>query len=71
MLYRIHLTLFRIHGNDEERPFNMDTYEEREWHGGTVYMEPEFPTLLFAKDGEIYGFDGREAARRSKTAYGG
>ena len=31
------------------------------WHGGTVYVEDDFPNLLFAKDGEIYDLDGKEA----------
>ena len=32
-----------------------------QWHGGIVYCEDEFPNLLFAKDGEIYDFDGKKA----------
>ena len=30
-----------------------------EWNGSIVYWEPEFPDLLFAKDGESYELDGR------------
>ena len=55
------ITLFCIHGNHEERPFMIDSYEETEWHGGTVYYEEAYPNLLFAKDGEIYDFDGKKA----------
>ena len=33
------ITLFCIHGNHEERPFNIPTYEEREWHCGIVMMK--------------------------------
>ena len=55
------ITFFCVHGNHEERPFNIDTYEEQPWHGGLVYMEPKFPSLLFAKDGEIYDFGGSKA----------
>ncbi len=54
------VTFFCIHGNHEERPFNIPTYEEKQWHGGTVYVEPEYPNLIFAKDGEIYDFDGQK-----------
>ena len=36
-------------------------YHETIWHGGTVYVEDDFPNLLFAKDGEIYDLDGKEA----------
>lgn len=50
-----------IHGNHEERPFMIDSYVEKEWNGGVVFYEEEFPNLLFAKDGEIYDLDGRSA----------
>lgn len=55
------ITFFCVHGNHEERPFEIDTYEEIEWHGGTAYAEPFYPNLIFAKDGEIYDFDGKKA----------
>ena len=54
------ITLFCIHGNHEERPFNIPSYEEQQWHGGTVYVEPKYPSLIFAKDGEIYDFNGQK-----------
>jgi len=50
-----------IHGNHEERPFNIQSYGETTWHGGTVYIEEKFPNLLFAKDGEIYDLEGHKA----------
>lgn len=50
-----------IHGNHEARPSQIGTYQEREWKGGMVYFESEFPNILFAKDGEIYDFDGKRA----------
>ena len=49
-LQSLPITLFCIHGNHEERPFNIPSYQEKEWHGGIVYVEDEFPNLLFAKD---------------------
>lgn len=51
-------TIFCVHGNHEARPYTIETYKEKEWHGGIVYYEEDFPNLLFAKDGEIYDFDG-------------
>ena len=54
----IPITLFCIHGNHEQRPFTIPTYEETEWHGGTVYVEKEHPNILFAKDGEIFNLNG-------------
>ena len=58
-LSELSVTLFCIHGNHEKRPESLPAYEETVWKGGTVYMEPEYPSLLFAKDGEIYNLDGK------------
>jgi len=58
-LCELPITLFCIHGNHEQRPSGVDTYQEIRWHGGRVYMEPEFPDILFAKDGEIYELAGK------------
>jgi len=60
-LEQLPITLFCIHGNHEERPYEIDTYEEMEWHGGMVYVEEEYPSLLFARDGEVYDFEGKKA----------
>lgn len=50
-------TYFCIHGNHEMRPESISTYHEQLWHGGTVYVEDQFPNLLFAKDGEVYDLE--------------
>ena len=50
-----------IHGNHEMRPESLITYREDQWHDGTVYVEEEFPNLLFAKDGEVYDLEGCKA----------
>lgn len=55
------ITLFCIHGNHEQRPYTIDSYKEKSWHGGTVYYEEEYPNLLFAKDGEVFDLDGKQA----------
>lgn len=52
------ITLFCIHGNHEERPENIDTYTTKEFNNGIVYYEKEYPNILFAKDGQIYNFNG-------------
>lgn len=54
------ITLFCIQGNHEIRPKNIKTYKTKEWNGGIVWYEPEFPNLLFAKDGEIYNINGNK-----------
>lgn len=59
-LAQLPITLFCIHGNHEERPYMIDTYEELEWNQGIVYWEEDYPNILFAKDGEIYDFEGRK-----------
>ena len=57
---KLPLTFFGIHGNHEQRPFAIPSYQTREFHGGLVWYEEEYPDILFAKDGEIYDFDGYE-----------
>lgn len=54
------ITFFFVHGCHEIRPENLDCYEETMWHGGTVYVEKEFPEFIFAKDGEVYDFNGHK-----------
>lgn len=56
-LSKLEPTIFSIHGNHEARPETL-FYLEKEWNGGVVYYEDAFPNLLFAKDGEVYDFDG-------------
>lgn len=52
--------IFCIHGNHEMRPEDSECYELIDWHGGKVQWQPEFPNLIFAKDGEIYNLDGKK-----------
>ena len=47
------ITVFAIHGNHERRPQTIEGYQEKVWHGVVVYQEEEYPSLLFAKDGEV------------------
>ena len=54
------ITFFCIHGNHEKRPQTINTYKEKQFKGGTVYYEEEYPNLLFAKDGEIYNFNNKK-----------
>jgi 3-oxoacid CoA-transferase subunit A len=58
LLAELPVTLFCIHGNHEQRPERLG-YMEKQWNNGAVYWEPEFPNLLFAKDGEVYDMDGK------------
>ena len=51
-------TILCIHGNHEIRPANIPSYKTKEWNGGIVWYEEEYPNILFAKDGEIYTLNG-------------
>lgn len=47
-------TILCVHGNHEARPTSIPGYQQKEWQGGTVWYQPQYPNLLFAKDGEIF-----------------
>ena len=53
-------TIFCVHGNHEMRPHTISSYITKEWNGGTVWYEPKYPNLLFAKDGDIFNLDGKK-----------
>lgn len=57
-LSRLKPTIFCIHGNHEIRPANIPGYQTKEWNGGIVWYEEQYPNLLFAKDGEIFTLGG-------------
>ena len=57
-LKQFNIRLFCIRGNHEERPENISTYREVDMFDGKVYIEDNYPQLIFAKDGEIYNIDG-------------
>ena len=59
-LKKIKLKLFCVRGNHEERPEKISTYKEVEMFGGKVFIEEEYPNLIFAKDGETYNIDGKK-----------
>lgn len=51
-LFKLPIRFLMVHGNHEARPYEIPSYRE-------VYYEEEYQDLLFAKDGEIYDFDGK------------
>ena len=57
-LAQIPITFFCIHGNHEMRPSEELGYQVKEYHGGKVWVQAEYPNLVFAIDGEIYDFFG-------------
>ncbi len=73
-------TLLCVHGNHEQNPEYMESMKEKQWKGGTVYYEEEYPEVLYAKDGEIYDLDGKKTValggaysidKEYRLAYGG
>lgn len=52
--------IFCIHGNHEIRPETIETYHISEYCNGQVYIEERYPNIIFAKDGEIYNFNGNK-----------
>ncbi len=51
-------TFFCIHGNHEQRPGPELGYELSSYHGGQVWVQPQYPNIVFAIDGEVYDFCG-------------
>ena len=47
-----------IRGNQECRPENIYSYEKQMRWGGEIYVEPEYPNLIFLKDGEQFKIEG-------------
>lgn len=58
---RLGLKVLCIQGNHEERPSNISTYQTKRFCGGSVWYEPEYPNILFAKDGDVYNLDGKRS----------
>lgn len=54
------IKLFCVQGNHEERPENISTYKEIDMFGGKVFIEEEYPNLIFAKNGELYDIDNKK-----------
>lgn len=59
ILNSLSIKLFCIRGNHEERPENISTYKEKKMFGGIVFVEDNYPNLIFAKDGESYTIAGK------------
>ena len=57
-LNKIKPTVFCIHGNHEARPSTLPLYRQKSWNGGIVWYEERYPSLLFAKDGEVFNLEG-------------
>lgn len=56
----IPVTFVCIRGNHEIRPQNIPSYVEKEMFGGTVYVEPAYPNIIFLQDGGEYEIQGKK-----------
>lgn len=59
------ITFFMVRGNHEKNPENIPSYIESTFLDGSVLIEPEYPNLIFAKDGEAYSFDVDEKPKKA------
>ena len=57
-------TTFCVHGNHEMRPANIPTYKIREYCGGIVWYEEQYPRIQFAKDGEAVSYTHLDVYKR-------
>lgn len=62
---RLPITLFCIHGNHEERAELLPQYTLKRLWGGRVLVEPQYPSLLFAQDGEVYNIPSQSGIKPS------
>lgn len=51
-------TILCIHGNHEMRPLHIAGYHETVWRCGKVWVQDQYPNILFAQDGEIFNING-------------
>lgn len=58
-LNNMNIKLFCIQGNHEERPENISGYKEVDMFDGRVFIEEQYPNLIFAKNGELYTIDSK------------
>ena len=59
MLSKLPVTILCVHGNHEERPYNIRGYKEIRCFEGVVYQQKKYPNILFCKDGENYRIGNR------------
>ena len=58
LLEELPITIFAIQGNHDMRPSHIQSCILQDYRGGKVWIDPEYPDILFARDGDIFEFDG-------------
>lgn len=56
-LENLPITYLCVHGNHDSRPYKDKKVELHQFKHGKVWTNPEFPSIHFAKDGEIFNID--------------
>lgn len=51
------ITLLCVQGNHEERAENISTYKKRRKFKSDIFVEPEYPNILFLQSGNVYEFN--------------
>ncbi len=67
----IPFNFFVIHGNHENRASNVKGYEEVNYCGGKALMQPNYPNIIFAIDGEVYELPDKDGNVLKCMAIGG
>lgn len=53
----VRVQILFVRGNHECRPDKVQGYVQKKIYGGKVYVQEEYPDLIFLKDGEIFQLD--------------
>lgn len=53
----IPITFLMLHGNHDMRPTEQSGYRKKDWMGGSVWAQEQYPDILFAGDGELYNLN--------------
>lgn len=60
MMSKIPVTFVCIRGNHEARPEDIPTYLKKVMFGGIVFVEPDYPNIIFLQDGGEYEIQGKK-----------
>lgn len=58
-LQSLGITLLCLQGNHDARPECIEGYQEIDCYGAKAYQQPDYPNLIFLKDGELYTIKGK------------
>lgn len=59
-LSKLTCNILCVHGNHEMRPWHNVMHQKKEWNGGIVYFDDNYPNILFAEDGSIFTLENKK-----------